>query len=109
MFPFLIPLLNVVPPIKGFIEGFLPGLALIIFFALLVSTIIPAMARLEGNLRIDIEDRTVFTKYYLFLIFNVYLGTIIASGVLSVIGQIVEVMCCVALCLFRLHHSRRRL
>jgi hypothetical protein len=35
-------------------------------------------------------QRSVFNKYYLFLVFNVFLGSIFASGFFSIMPQIIQ-------------------
>jgi hypothetical protein len=50
LLPFLVPILDLSATVKGFIEGFLPGLILIIFFAILVKFIITPLARVENPL-----------------------------------------------------------
>lgn len=88
--PFLVPILNLVPVVKGFIEGFLPGLVIIIFFAILVKFIITPLARAEGQYDVGIVNRSVFNKYFLFLLFNVFLGSVFAAGFFTVIGEVIE-------------------
>ncbi len=90
LLPFLSPILSVSGPIKAFIEGFLPGLVLIIFFAILVELIITPLARAEGNHDTNSVERSIFNKYYLFLLLNIFLGSIFASGVFSVLPQIIS-------------------
>lgn len=81
--------LELVPVVKGLIEGFLPGLVIIIFFAILVSFIITPLAKAEGQLSHLVVLRSVFNKYYLFLLFNVFLGSALASGILNVLPQVI--------------------
>jgi hypothetical protein len=90
LLPFLLPILSVSGPIKAFIEGFLPGLVLVIFFAILVELIITPLARAEGNYDTNSVERSIFNKYYLFLLLNIFLGSIFASGVFSVLPQIIS-------------------
>jgi calcium permeable stress-gated cation channel len=109
VFPFLIPVFNAMPALlKSTIEGILPALAIIIFFAILVKFIITPLCLLEGQWSRAIVDRAVFNKFcffvclfvvcflllrerkrfYLFQVFNVFLGSIVASGILTVLPQI---------------------
>ena len=87
--PFLSPLLNISPVVTGFIQGFLPGLVIIIFFAILVNFIITPLARAEGHTDNLCVLQSVYSKYYWFILFNIFLGSIFASGVISVISRII--------------------
>ena len=87
--PFLAPLLTISPVITGFIQGFLPGLVIIIFFAILVNFIITPLARAEGHTNILYVLQSVYSKYFWFMLFNIFLGSIFASGVISVISRII--------------------
>ena len=90
VFPFLEPVLDIIPIVKGFIEGFLPSLVIVIFFAILVQAIIYPLAKAEGQYSIDAIRTSVFQKYFFFLVVNVFLGSLFASSFFQVIGQIVE-------------------
>ena len=90
LLPFLQPILGISGTIRSFVEGFLPGLVLIIFFAILVKLIIIPLARAEGQHDMSVVDRAVFNKYFLFLVFNIFLGSIFASGVFSVLTEIIS-------------------
>ena len=64
--------------IKSFIQGFLPGIALKIFLILL-PTILMLMSKFEGfTSRSSLEQRSA-SKYYIFLLVNVFLGSIITG------------------------------
>ena len=90
IFPFLIPFLNEFPQIKNGIQGFLPGLALIIFINILARFIVVPMSKLEGHYSYSTVETGIFTKYYLFLLVNVFLGSIFAQGVFYLLPQIIE-------------------
>ncbi|KAK8969838.1 hypothetical protein KSP40_PGU006311 [Platanthera guangdongensis] len=75
--PILKPFIEV-PFIKSFIQGFLPGIALKIFLIFL-PMILMIMAKFEGFVSLSSLDRRAATKYYIFLIWNVFLGSIIAG------------------------------
>ncbi|KAM0954214.1 putative calcium-dependent channel, 7TM region phosphate [Dioscorea sansibarensis] len=72
--PFLKPLIkaNVV---KSFIQGFLPGIALKIFLILL-PMILMTMSKVEGFTSLSKLERRSASKYYLFLLVNVFLGSL---------------------------------
>lgn len=65
--------------IKSFIQGFLPGIALKIFLILL-PTILMLMSKFEGFVALSILERKAASKYYLFLLVNVFLGNIITGA-----------------------------
>ena len=65
-------------------------MAVIIFFAILVKFIILPLSLLEGQWSRAVVDRSVFNKFYLFQVFNVFLGSVIANGLLTVLPQIVS-------------------
>lgn len=75
--PFLKPIIEV-PFIKSFIQGFLPGIALKIFLILL-PTILMMMSKFEGFLSLSALERRAASKYYMFLLVNVFLGSIITG------------------------------
>ncbi|PKA61488.1 DNA-directed RNA polymerase III subunit RPC2 [Apostasia shenzhenica] len=75
--PFLKPLVEV-PIVKSFIQGFLPGIALKIFLIFL-PTILMFMSKFEGLVSLSSLERRSASKYYLFLLVNVFLGSIIAG------------------------------
>ncbi|PKU69799.1 calcium permeable stress-gated cation channel 1 [Dendrobium catenatum] len=75
--PFLRPLIER-KLIKSFIQGFLPGIALKIFLILL-PTILMLMSKFEGFVALSILERKSASKYYLFLLVNVFLGNIITG------------------------------
>lgn len=68
--------------IKSFIQGFLPGIALKIFLILLPS-ILMFMSKVEGLTSVSSLERRSAFKYYIFLFFNVFLGSIIAGSALE--------------------------
>ncbi|XP_051151389.1 CSC1-like protein At1g32090 [Andrographis paniculata] len=75
--PFLRPLIewNFV---KSFLQGFLPGLALKIFLYYL-PRILLFMSKIEGYLSLSVLDRRAATKYYYFMLVNVFLGSIVTG------------------------------
>lgn len=65
--------------IKSVVQGFLPGIALKIFLAVL-PTILMIMSKIEGFTSISSLERTSAAKYHLFILVNVFLGSIIAGA-----------------------------
>ncbi|EPS71707.1 hypothetical protein M569_03051, partial [Genlisea aurea] len=78
VFPFLTPLIKM-EAIKAIVQGFLPGLALKIFMAIL-PTILNSMSRIEGHTSCSALDRRTAAKYYLFILVNVFFGSIITGA-----------------------------
>ncbi|PUZ64441.1 hypothetical protein GQ55_3G144500 [Panicum hallii var. hallii] len=79
--PFLKPLVEL-PMIKSFIQGFLPGIALKIFLIVL-PTILMFMSKFEGLISQSSLERRSASKYYIFLFFNVFLGSVITGSALE--------------------------
>ncbi|TYJ09319.1 hypothetical protein E1A91_A11G133100v1 [Gossypium mustelinum] len=64
--------------VRSFIQGFLPGIVLKIFLILL-PTILMMMSKVEGFSSCSSLDRRLAGKYHLFLLINVFLGSIITG------------------------------
>lgn len=75
--PFLKPVIEI-SIIKSFIQGFLPGIALKIFLILL-PTILMLMSKFEGLVSLSSLERRSASKYYIFQLVNVFLGSIITG------------------------------
>ncbi|XP_057460956.1 CSC1-like protein At4g02900 [Actinidia eriantha] len=76
-FPFLKSLIEM-KVVKSFIQGLLPGIALKIFLILL-PTILMTMSKIEGFTSLSSMERRSAAKYHLFLLVNVFLGSIITG------------------------------
>ncbi|XP_077226614.1 hyperosmolality-gated Ca2+ permeable channel 1.2-like isoform X2 [Tasmannia lanceolata] len=74
---FLRPIIRV-KLIKAFIAGVLPGIALKIFLIFL-PTILMLMSKFEGFISLSSLERRSAARYYLFLLVNVFLGSIITG------------------------------
>ncbi|ESW34393.1 hypothetical protein PHAVU_001G148800 [Phaseolus vulgaris] len=85
VFPFLKPIIQK-PSVKSLIQGFLPGLALKIFLALLPK-ILMTMSKMEGFTSLSGLDRRSASKYYLFILINVFLGSIITGTAFQQLQQ----------------------
>ncbi|XP_022759718.1 CSC1-like protein At4g02900 isoform X1 [Durio zibethinus] len=81
VFPFLKPLIEM-DSFKSVIQGFLPGIALKIFLILL-PTILMTMSKIEGFSSLSSLDRRSAGKYHLFILVNVFLGSIITGTALQ--------------------------
>ncbi|WOL03209.1 CSC1-like protein [Canna indica] len=77
VFPFMKDLIET-DLVKSFVQGFLPGIALKIFLILL-PTILMTMSKIEGYTSLSTLDRRSASKYYLFLLVNVFLGSLITG------------------------------
>ncbi|KAM7256654.1 hypothetical protein ACFE04_012395 [Oxalis oulophora] len=75
--PFLTPLMDM-SFMKSLIQGFLPGIALKIFLIVL-PTILNTFSKIEGHTSISTLERKTAVKYYLFVLVNVFLGSIITG------------------------------
>jgi hypothetical protein len=86
-FGFLVGLLKLSPVITGFVQGFLPTLALTIFFALLLKIITFAVTQ-TGIYTYSKASRGVTTKYFAFQIVNVLLVYTISGSIFGVINKL---------------------
>ncbi|GJN20234.1 hypothetical protein PR202_gb07586 [Eleusine coracana subsp. coracana] len=75
--PFLRPVIEV-QVVKSFLQGFLPGLALKLFLYIL-PTVLMIMSKVEGYVSLSSLERRTASKYYYFMLVNVFLGSIIAG------------------------------
>ncbi|KAL9227874.1 hypothetical protein vseg_003515 [Gypsophila vaccaria] len=64
--------------VKSFIQGYLPGIILKIFL-LLIPMVIMLMSKIEGFTSFSYLERRSAAKYHLFILVNVFLGSIIAG------------------------------
>ncbi|KAK1318048.1 hypothetical protein QJS10_CPB04g00670 [Acorus calamus] len=75
--PFLKAIIEM-PVVKSFIQGFLPGIVLKIFLIFL-PTILMTISKIEGHTSLSALERTSAGKYYLFVLVNVFLGSIVTG------------------------------
>jgi hypothetical protein len=75
--PFLKPVIEI-KVIKSFLQGFLPGLALKVFLFILPDVLV-LMSKVEGYISLSSVERKAATKYYYFILVNVFLGSIITG------------------------------
>ncbi|XP_059302694.1 CSC1-like protein At4g02900 [Lycium ferocissimum] len=76
--PFLKPLIDM-DVVKSFVQGFLPGIVLMMFLILL-HMILMIMSKIEGFTSLSSLDRRSAAKYHLFVIVNVFFGSIITGA-----------------------------
>jgi len=75
--------------IKSVIQGFLPGLALKIFLIMLPK-ILMTMSKMEGFTSLSGLDRRSASKYYLFVLVNVFLGSVITGTAFQQLQQFIS-------------------
>ncbi|CAK8543440.1 unnamed protein product [Lathyrus sativus] len=66
------------PSVKSVIQGFLPGLALKLFLIMLPNLLM-TMSKIEGFISLSSLERRSASKYYLFILVNVFLGSIVTG------------------------------
>ncbi|XP_004493651.1 CSC1-like protein At4g02900 [Cicer arietinum] len=86
--PFLKPIIEK-PSVKSVIQGFMPGLALKIFLALLPKMLM-TMSKMEGYSSLSGLERKSASKYYLFVLVNVFLGSIITGTAFQQLEQLIN-------------------
>ncbi|KAF3785742.1 CSC1-like protein [Nymphaea thermarum] len=72
--------------IKSVVQGVLPGIALKIFLILLPS-ILMTMCRIEGHISLSALERRCAARYYVFIMVNVFLGSIITGSAFEQLNQ----------------------
>ncbi|XP_052203307.1 calcium permeable stress-gated cation channel 1 isoform X7 [Diospyros lotus] len=75
--------------IKSFIQGFLPGIALKIFLIIL-PTILMFMSKFEGLISVSSLERRSASRYYMFNLVNVFLGSIITGTALDQLNTFIH-------------------
>ncbi|XWS19374.1 hypothetical protein CRYUN_Cryun31cG0010200 [Craigia yunnanensis] len=86
--PFLKPLIEI-KFIKSVIQGFLPGIVLKLFLIFL-PTILMIMSKFEGFTSLSSFERRSATRYYLFNLVNIFLGSIIAGSALEQLNSFIK-------------------
>jgi hypothetical protein len=87
--PWLTDILEYSPVIRGFLEGFLPSLALLIFMMLL-PPILLKFAKIEGRVANSWLVEGLFERFFLFQLIVFFLGSVIASGLLSQVQKFAD-------------------
>ncbi|KAK7252535.1 hypothetical protein RIF29_36543 [Crotalaria pallida] len=75
--PFLRPVIEL-KFIKSFLQGFLPGLALKLFLHFLPAFLM-LMSKVEGYIALSTLEWKTASKYYYFMLVNVFLGSIVTG------------------------------
>lgn len=87
--PFLEPVLDYSPALKGFLQGFLPSIALLLF-QLLLPPLLLFLSRFEGFESLSWLEHSVFSKFFLFQFFAFFLVSVISGSLLSTLEIIVD-------------------
>ncbi|CAK7351487.1 unnamed protein product [Dovyalis caffra] len=75
--------------IKSVIQGFLPGIVLKLFLIFL-PTILMIMSKFEGFTSRSSLERRSATRYYIFLIINVFLGSILTGAAFEQLNSFIK-------------------
>eukprot|EP00743_Colponemidia_sp_Colp-15_P004399 GILK01004744.1.p1 GENE.GILK01004744.1~~GILK01004744.1.p1 ORF type:complete len:735 (-),score=131.07 GILK01004744.1:171-2375(-) len=75
--------------VKGIFSSLLPSLVLTVFMALLIP-IIRSLGIAQGLNTYSKLNRSIYTRYYLFLVFNVFLVSTIAGSILKVLNEMID-------------------
>ncbi|XP_044497282.1 calcium permeable stress-gated cation channel 1-like [Mangifera indica] len=86
--PFLKPIVEI-EFIKSVIQGFLPGIVLKLFLIFL-PTILMIMSKFEGFVSLSSLERRSASRYYLFNLVNVFLGSIITGSALEQLKSFIK-------------------
>ncbi|XP_039167187.1 calcium permeable stress-gated cation channel 1-like [Eucalyptus grandis] len=86
--PFLKPITKI-GFVKSFIQGCLPGLVLKLFL-LFLPPILMIMSKFEGFISLSSLERRSASKYYLFNLVNVFLGSVIAGSAFEQLNSFIH-------------------
>ncbi|KAI9395623.1 hypothetical protein POPTR_004G006100v4 [Populus trichocarpa] len=86
--PFLKPVIEV-EFIKSVVQGFLPGIALKLFLILL-PTLLMMMSKFEGLTSLSSLERRSAMRYYIFIIINVFLGSILTGAAFEQLDSFIK-------------------
>ncbi|GAB2274929.1 hypothetical protein Dimus_009698 [Dionaea muscipula] len=75
--------------VKSIIQGFLPGIVLKIFLTFLPS-ILMMMCKSEGIISLSALERRAAARYYVFLLINVFLGSIVTGTAFEQLNNILH-------------------
>ncbi|CAK7351481.1 unnamed protein product [Dovyalis caffra] len=86
--PFLKPVIEI-KFIKSVVQGFLPGIALKLFLIFL-PTILMMMSKFEGLTSLSSLERRSAMRYYIFIIINVFLGSILTGAAFEQLDSFIK-------------------
>eukprot|EP00850_Spirogloea_muscicola_P008191 SM000043S15819 [mRNA] locus=s43:323436:330226:+ [translate_table: standard] len=86
--PWLKPIIDI-GFIKNLLQGFLPGLALLLFLQFLPNLLI-TLSRLEGWISNSVIERKAAGKYYYFMVVNVFFGNVITGSLFEQLKSIIN-------------------
>lgn len=78
---------NLPDTLKSLIDGFLPA-AILSLALVLLYPILHAVSGLEGRRSRSVIEKSVLLKFFVFLIINVYLFSVVAGSFFNIIGNI---------------------
>jgi len=87
--PFLEPVANSSSIVKGFLQGFLPTLALVIFMALL-PRILLELSKVAGVEAYSWQSMSVLNYFFYFQVFNVFLVSVISGSIFDSLSSIIS-------------------
>eukprot|EP00051_Salpingoeca_urceolata_P034709 m.26301 g.26301 ORF g.26301 m.26301 type:complete len:709 (-) comp8172_c0_seq1:47-2173(-) len=85
----LVDIVELSPILQGFLEGFLPTLALIVFMAML-PTILTAFSTAEGIPSIGLINLSMMNKLYVFYLVNVFFVSLLAGAAFDQMKAIID-------------------
>lgn len=88
-FSFLVDIIESSPIVSGFLQGFLPTLAYIVFFAILIK-LITFMVVMSGVYTNSKVSRVVTTKYFAFKVVNTLLIYSISGSIIGVVSDFAD-------------------
>eukprot|EP00698_Gefionella_okellyi_P019298 TRINITY_DN589_c0_g2_i1.p1 TRINITY_DN589_c0_g2~~TRINITY_DN589_c0_g2_i1.p1 ORF type:complete len:737 (-),score=128.55 TRINITY_DN589_c0_g2_i1:557-2767(-) len=89
LLPFLTPVLELSPTIKGFIQGYLPTV-IVYLFMILLPMVLWLLTRRQGLVAKSEEQLSMLSKLFLFQLVNVFFTAIVASSILNALQAIFE-------------------
>lgn len=89
-FPFLEPLIDNTPIVRALLEKFLPSLSLLIFMGTLPKLLLWLTKLERFQISLSGLERGVFTKFFYFQFFNVFLASVVAGSLLNILDLLLE-------------------
>jgi len=71
---------------SGIISGVIPSLLITIYFSL-IPKFIHFLCNKEGHYSYSSVERSMLSKYFFFIVFNIFLVSLLGSGILGIINQ----------------------
>lgn len=87
--PFLVPLIDASPALKSFLEGFLPGLALLIFNMILPMILVKFTA-MQGVVSHSKVQEGLLRKFFIFQILNNFIVVVLAGALFDIVEDVIK-------------------